>query len=52
MSEHAKILGVYLGTAMALEKQISTTCRTAYMYMRRINSIRQYLKTYNSIFND
>ena len=29
MSEHVKILGVYLDTAMALEKQISTTCRTA-----------------------
>ena len=29
MSEHAKILGVYLDTAMTLEKQISTTCRTA-----------------------
>ena len=45
MSEHVKILGVYLDTSMALEKQISTTCRTAYMYMymRRINSIRQYL---------
>ena len=43
MSEHVKILGVYLDTAMALEKQISTNCRTAYMHMRRINSIRQYL---------
>ena len=41
MSEHVKILGVYLDTAMTLEKQISTTCRRA--YMRRINSIRQYL---------
>ena len=41
MSEHVKFLGVYLDTAMTLEKQISTTCRRA--YMRRINSIRQYL---------
>ena len=29
--------------SMTLEKQISTTCRTAYMQIRRINSIRQYL---------
>ena len=43
MSEHVKILSVYLDTAMTLEKQISTTCRTAYMQIRRINSIRQYL---------
>ena len=43
VSEHVKILGVYLDTAMTLEKQISTTCRTAYMQIRRINSIRQYL---------
>ena len=43
MSEHAKILGVYLDTAMTLDKQISTTCRTAYMQIRRINSILQYL---------
>ena len=34
---------VYLDTAMTLGKQISTTCQTAYMHMRRINSIRQYL---------
>ena len=33
MSEHVKILGVYLDTAMALEKQISTTCRTAYIHI-------------------
>ena len=43
MSEHVKIFGVYLDTAMTLEKQISTTCRSAYMQMHRINSIRQYL---------
>ena len=29
--------------AMTLKRQISTTCKTAYMQMRRINSIRQYL---------
>ena len=38
MSEHVKILGVYLDTAMTLEKQISTTCRTAYMQIRRITA--------------
>ena len=43
MSEHVKIIGVYLDTAMTLEMQISTTCRTAYKQIRRINSIRQYL---------
>ena len=27
MNEHVKVLGVYLDTAMTLEKQTSTTCR-------------------------
>ena len=43
LSEHIKILSVYLDTAMTLEKQISTTFRTGYMQIRRINSIHQYL---------
>ena len=30
MSEHVKILGVHRDISMALEKQISTTCRTVY----------------------
>ena len=37
MSEHVKIRGVYLDTAMALEKQISTTYRTAYNYANAQN---------------
>ena len=43
MSEEVKIIFIYLDSAMKLEKQISTSCRTAYMHMHRINIIRQYL---------
>ena len=38
-----KILGVTLDTHMTLEKQISNTCRTSYMQIRRISSIGRYL---------
>ncbi len=41
--EQVKILGVILDRKMTLEKQISNICRTAYMHIRKINSIRGYL---------
>ena len=40
MSEHVKILGVYLDNAMALEKQISTTCITAYNVVSEPSPLR------------
>ena len=42
-SNNVKILGVTLDAHMTLEKQISNTCRTSYMQIRRISSIRCYL---------
>ena len=38
-----KILGVTHDANMTLKKQISNTCRTSYMYIRRIIGIRRYL---------
>ena len=38
-----KILGVSLDSMLNLNKHISNTCRTVYMNLRRINSIRPYL---------
>ena len=38
-----KILGVSLDSMLNLNKHISNTCRTVYMHLRRINSIRPYL---------
>ena len=38
-----KTLGVSLESILNLNKHISNTCRTLYMYLRRINSIRPYL---------
>ena len=37
------ILWVSLDSMLNLNKHISNTCRTLYMYLRRINSIRPYL---------
>ena len=42
-SNNVNILGVTLDAHMTLEKQISNTCRTSYMQIRRISSIRRYL---------
>ena len=42
-NNNVKILGVTLEAHMPLEKQISNTCRTSYMQIRRISSIRRYL---------
>lgn len=38
-----KILGVTFDSKLTLQKQISTVCRSSYMQIRKINSIRQYL---------
>ena len=38
-----KILEVSLDSMLNLNKHISNTCRTVYMHLHRINSIRPYL---------
>ena len=40
-----KILGVTLDSKMTLDPQISTTCRSTYMRIQKINSIRKVLTT-------
>ena len=42
MSGQVKILGVTLDSTMTLDGQIAATCRSSYMHIRRINTIRQY----------
>ena len=43
MSSQVKILGVTLDSTMTLDGQIVATCKSSYMHIRRINTIRQYL---------
>ena len=43
ISESIKILGVTLDSKMNMQKHIMNTCRSSYMYIRKINSIRRYL---------
>ena len=45
LSKTVKILGVTFDDGMALKQHISNTCRSSYMQLRKINSIRQYLTT-------
>ena len=42
-SESIKILGVTLDHSMNMKKAIANTCRSAHMYIRKINSIPRYL---------
>ena len=43
LSDCIKILGVTLNSKMTLTKHISETCRSAYMHIRKIRSIRKFL---------
>ena len=43
MSGQVKILDVTLDSTMTLDGQIAATCRSSYMHIRRINTMRQYL---------
>ena len=45
-SKHIKVLGVTLDQTMSMEQHISNTSRSAYMHIRKINSIRHYLTDY------
>ena len=42
-SEYVRILGVTLDSQMNMHQHIANTCRSAYMHIRKINSIRQFL---------
>ena len=42
-SDYVKILGVTLDSSMNMQKDIANTCRTTYMHIRKIRSIRCYL---------
>ena len=39
----SKILGVTLDSQMNMQKDIAGTCRSVYMHIRKVNSIRRYL---------
>ena len=41
--EYIRILGVTLDSQMNMHQHIANTCRSTYMHIRKINSIRQYL---------
>ena len=41
-SNQVKMLGVTLDSKMTIDPQISTTCRSTYMQIRKINSIRKF----------
>ena len=45
LSKTVKILGVTFDDGMTLKQHICNTCRSSYMQLRKINSIRQYLTT-------
>ena len=45
LSKTVKILGVTFDDGMTLKQHISNICRSSYMQLRKINSIRQYLTT-------
>ena len=40
---HVKNLGVFLGNTLSMEQHIRHLCRSAYLAMRQIASIRRYL---------
>ena len=42
-SDYVKILGVALDSSLNMQKDIANTCRTTYMHIRKIRSIRCYL---------
>ena len=42
-SETIKTLGVTLDSQMNMQKYIAGTCRSVYMHIRKVNSIRRYL---------
>ena len=42
-SETITILGVTLDSQMTMQKDIADTCRSVYMHIRKVNSIRRYL---------
>ena len=43
LNPHVKNLGVFLDNTLSVEQHISHLCRSAYLAMRQIASIRRYL---------
>ena len=43
LNPHVKNIGVFFDNTMSMEQHISRLCRSAYLAMRQIASIRRYL---------
>ena len=49
LNPHVKNLGVFLDNTLSMEQNISHFCRSAYLAMRQIASIRRYLTEKNTV---
>ena len=49
LNPHVKNLGVFLDNTLSMEEYISHLCRSAYLAMRQIASIRRYLTEKNTV---
>ena len=49
LNPHVKNLGVFLDNTLSMEQRISHLCRSAYLAMRQIASIRRYLTEKNTV---
>ena len=49
LNPHVKNLGVFLDNTLSMEQHISHLCRSAYLAMRQIASIRRYLTEKNTV---
>ena len=49
LNPHVKNLGVFLDNSLSMEQHISHLCRSAYLAMRQIASIRRYLTEKNTV---
>ena len=49
LNPHVKNLGVFLDNTLSMEQHISHLCRSAYLAMRQITSIRRYLTEENTV---
>ena len=49
LNPHVKTLGVFLDNTLSMEQHISHLCRSAYLAMRQIASIRRYLTVKSTV---
>ena len=49
LNPHVKNLGVFIDNTLSMEQHISHLCRSAYLAMRQIASIRRYLTEKNTV---